>query len=170
MPEGEATGRGDGLQHRHGQLCRRCHSQPSLWWIDSSAAVTLRRMTTETPQYLYLLADDLYRVGNSEKPRLENVRPNDIQTYERNGLQMVRANGRGISLGTEQYLSALNVTGWLWKIPAKTALPLGLVIVPDPDPRKGGHFLLCPNSDMTMDKYKGLLSELALHCERIRKI
>jgi hypothetical protein len=125
---------------------------------------------TSTPPYLYLLAEDLYRLGNAEKPRLENVRAQDIQTYERNGLMMVRANGRGVSIGTEQYLSALNVTGWLWKIPAKTTLPQGLVIVPDPDPRKTGHFLLCPMSDMTMDKYKYLLSELALQCERIRKL
>ena len=51
-------------------------------------------------------------------------------------------------------------------------MPQGLAVTPDPDldPRKRGHFLLCPVSDMTMDKYRALLSELALRCERIRKL
>jgi len=48
-------------------------------------------------------------------------------------------------------------------------MPQGLAINPDPDPAKRGHFLLCPVSDMTMDRYRALLSELALRCERTQK-
>ena len=112
MPEGEATGGGDSGRHGHTGNYRPCTDAGSYamggivsrYYGGPPAAPPLhsKRMATETPQFFYLLAEDLYRVGNSEKPRLENVRTQDIQTYERNGLMMVRANGRGISIGTEQ--------------------------------------------------------------------
>jgi len=127
-------------------------------------------MATAPPQYLYLLAEDLYRLGNSKDPRLENVRPADVDIYERNGILMVRATGLGVSLSTLEYLQSLGMTGWVWKVPTSAALPTGLALRPDPNPRKQGHYFLCPASDMTMDKYKSLLSELALRCERTRKL
>jgi hypothetical protein len=127
-------------------------------------------MATSIPQYLYLLDEDLYRLGNSTSPKLHNVRPDDVQTYERNGILMVRATGEGISVSTEDYLKQVKLRGWLWKIPATTPMPSGLALNPDRDPRKEGHFLLCPVSDMTMDRYRALLSELALRCERTQTI
>ena len=125
--------------------------------------------TAPPPQYLYTLDEDLYRLGNATSPKLDNVRPQDVDTYERNGILMVRANGKGMSVGTLAYLKLLRISGWLWKIPATTLLPQGLLFHPDPNPAKLGHFFLCPNSDMTMDKYRALLSQLALHCERTQK-
>jgi hypothetical protein len=77
-----------------------------------------------------------------------------LQTYERNGILMVRATGEGISVSTEDYLRKVKLSGWLWKIPATTRMPSGLALNPDPDPRKRGHFLLCPVSNTTMDKYR----------------
>jgi hypothetical protein len=52
---------------------------------------------SSTPQYLYLLEEDLYRLGNSTSPKLNNVRPQDVDTYENNGILMVMANGKGVS-------------------------------------------------------------------------
>jgi hypothetical protein len=127
-------------------------------------------MSTVTPQYLYLLDDDLYRLGNATSSRLDHVRSVDVDTYQQNGILMVRANGKGISVGTKEYLEKLHLSGWLWKIPTTTTLPAHLLLNPDLNPAKQGHFFLCPDSDMTMDRYRALLSELALRCERTQKL
>ena len=124
--------------------------------------------TTTAPQLLYMLDEDLYRLGNSTEPKLAHVRLTDVITYERNRILRVRATGIGISLLNEARLEKLHPIGWLWKIPRQTPMPNGLAWNPDPDSTKEGHFFLCP--DMTMDRYRALLSELALHCERIRKL
>jgi hypothetical protein len=127
-------------------------------------------MSIITPQYVYLLDEDLYRLGNATSSRLDNVRSVDVNTFQQNGILMVRANGKGISVGTKEYLEKLQLSGWLWKIPTTTTIPADLLLNPDPDPTKQGHFFLCPNSDMTMDRYRALLSELALRCERTQKL
>ncbi len=114
--------------------------------------------------------EDLYRLGNATSPKLENVRVQDVDTYEHLDELMVRANGRGISLGNNQYLEKLQLCGWLWKLPATIIIPQGLLLHSDPNPAKMGHFLICPNSDMTMGNYRTLLSELGLLCERTRKL
>lgn len=60
-------------------------------------------MATAIPPYLYLLDEDLYRLGNAASPKLHNARPGkDIETYDRNSIVMVRSNGQGISLITEE--------------------------------------------------------------------
>jgi hypothetical protein len=58
-------------------------------------------MTTRAPQLLYMLDEDLYRLGNSTSPKLNHVRPDDVTVYNRNGIAMVRADGSGVSLITE---------------------------------------------------------------------
>ena len=84
-------------------------------------------MATSTPQFLYMLDEDLYRLGNATSPKLQNVRPDDVKTYERNGVVMVRADGFGISLGTEQSIERMNWhNAWLWKIPANFPMPPAL--------------------------------------------
>ena len=61
-----------------------------------------------TPPYLYMLDEDLYRIGNAASPKLAHVRTHkDVDTYERNGIVMVRSNGGGISLITEERLQLL---------------------------------------------------------------
>jgi hypothetical protein len=62
-------------------------------------------MATASPQYLYLLDEDLYRLGNAASSRLDNVRDRDLDTYERDGIVIVRANRKGISLLNEVRLS-----------------------------------------------------------------
>ena len=126
--------------------------------------------TTEPSQFLYMLDEDLYLLGNANSPRLDHVRQVNVDTYDHNHILMVRANGLGISLGAERYFNKMRISGWLWRVPAHTPLPQGLAANPDPNPAKAGHFLLYPVSDMTMDKYRALLSELALRCERTGRL
>jgi hypothetical protein len=135
-------------------------------------------MPTATPRYLSLLDEDLYRLGSATSPKLHHARPGkDIGTYERNGIVMVRANGQGISLITEDRFERERTrhTGcYLWKLPANFPMPSGLALVPDirdlrpgqePDPLP-----LCPQSDMPFSEYVALLSELALKLERVQKV
>ena len=124
-------------------------------------------MTQSPGMYLYMTEEDLYRLGNSTSPRLDHVREEiDVQTYEHNGIRFVRAAGEGISLLTESRIATLKRGGWLWKIPVNLLLPAGLLLNPD----RPGHYALCPAFDMTIDEYRALLSRLALHCERIKKL
>jgi hypothetical protein len=61
-------------------------------------------MTNRVPQLLYMLDENLYRLGNATSPKINNVRPDDVSIYDRNGIAMVRANGFGVSLITEERL------------------------------------------------------------------
>lgn len=126
-------------------------------------AIYHREVATAPTDYLYLSQDDLYRFGNSISPRLDHVRSNDVDLYENNGIVLVRANGKGISLLSEE--EARRKPGWLWLIPRNTPMPVGLALNPD----RPGHFALCPVSDMTVDRSRTLLSELAVCCQRVRK-
>lgn len=134
-------------------------------------------MTAHAPQLLYMLDEDLYRLGNSTSPTLHRVRRHDVDTYERNGAVMVCANGKGISLISETRLKRIErvATGYVWKLPANFPMPPGLALNPDMDsvPKRGGlpeHYFLCPVSDMTLSEYTGLLSKLAHGLERMRKL
>jgi hypothetical protein len=106
-----------------------------------------------TPPYLYLLDEDLYRLGNATSPRLHNARPGkDIETYESNGIVMVRSNGQGISLITEERFErerARHAGSYLWKLPANFPLPSGRALLQDTRDLRPGkepdHYLLCPN-------------------------
>ena len=104
----------------------------------------------KVPDDVYLVAADLYRLGNTASPRLDHVRPRDVEIYQRqDGSLMIRANGKGISLLTERRVFTF-VGGWLWKLAKGTILPAGLVLNQDtPD-----HYTLCPISDMTVDEYR----------------
>lgn len=93
----------------------------------------LERMATAPPQFLYMLDEDLYRIGNASNPKIHNVRPDDVTLYERNGIVMVTANGFGISLITEERLkrTASHLTGYAWKLPANLPMPPGLALNAD---------------------------------------
>jgi hypothetical protein len=66
-----------------------------------------RQMTAQLPQLLYMLDEDLYRLGNSTSPKLHNVRPEDVDTYERNGIMVIRASGKGYRSFRERVCGAL---------------------------------------------------------------
>ena len=115
---------------------------------------------------LYLAPEDLFRLGNAADPRLTHIRrPKDIDTVEINGLLVVIANGKGISLATQERISKSPVSGWVWKISKGTQMPQGLKLINDRD----GHYSVCPTANMPLDEFKGLLSKLALKCQKVFK-
>ncbi|KEQ12197.1 Tse2 family ADP-ribosyltransferase toxin [Endozoicomonas numazuensis] len=115
---------------------------------------------------LFLAPEDLYRLGNSTSPRLTNIRrPKDVDTIDVNGIAVVVANGKGISLSTKQRLDSAPMSGWVWKIPKGVQVPSGLRLLND----RPGHYSLCPVSNMPLDEFKGLLSKMAMKCQKVFK-
>lgn len=115
---------------------------------------------------LYFAPEDLFRLGNSSGPRLTNVRrPKDVDTTEINGICVVIANGKGISLSTKSRLDKTPMSGWVWKIGRGTQMPVGLKLIND----RPGHYAVCPISNMALDEFIGLLSKLALKCQKVFK-
>lgn len=115
---------------------------------------------------LYFAPEDLFRLGNSTGPRLTNVRrPKDIDTIELNGILMVVSNGKGISLSTKERIEKTPMSGWVWKITRGTSMPNGLKLIND----REGHYSICPRVNMPLDEFKGLLSKLAVKCQKVFK-
>lgn len=117
------------------------------------------------PTDFYLIPEDVFRLGNSEGPRLSNVRSRDVDTTTMNGIAIVIANGKGISVFDLEGISEAPFDGWVWRLSSGLPLPSGLKLVKD----KPHHYCLAPTMNMPVDKYKGLLEELALRAERVRK-
>jgi len=57
------------------------------------------------------------------------------------------------------------MSGWVWHISKNIPLPKGLKLVKD----KRHHYCVAPTKNMPVDKYKGLLEEMALRAKRIYK-
>lgn len=98
---------------------------------------------------------------------MNDVRPRDVNTYVQDGIEIVIANGRGISLYNKKGLQKSPLSGWVWQINAGTSLPLGLGLTKDEDPE--GHYTLVPSFNMPLSKFKGLLEEVALNCTKVFK-
>lgn len=111
----------------------------------------------------YIVPEDIYRLGNVGGPRLSDVRARDVDTMEINGITVVIANGKGISVFDIEGIKLSPMAGWVWKVSASTPMPQGLKLVQD----KPHHYCIAPMSNMPVDKYKGLLEELALRATRV---
>jgi hypothetical protein len=115
---------------------------------------------------LFMAPEDLFRLGNATSPRLDNIRrPKDVDTTEINGILIVIANGKGISLSTKSRIEVTPMSGWVWKIPKGTSVPPGLKLLND----RPGHYSITPTFNMPLDEFKGLLSKLALKCHKVFK-
>lgn len=90
----------------------------------------------------------LYRKGNANSPRIDNVRSQDIDTYEENGQVWVVANSGGISTLADQGLGKNR-----WKLDANTEIPPELKLVNEND----NHWIWEPSYTMPMEKYKAAL-------------
>ena len=112
---------------------------------------------------LYILADDLYRMGNSSSSRLANVRRSDINTREIGETDFSVADNNGVSVFTKEGLDECPLTGWVWELKAGTILPAGLTIV-----KRGskGHHMIVPAENMPLAKYISLLESVAMFCEK----
>ncbi|WP_185235421.1 Tse2 family ADP-ribosyltransferase toxin [Teredinibacter franksiae] len=117
------------------------------------------------PKEFYILPEELFRLGNSHHSKLSNVRSRDVDTLEINGITVIRANGKGISVFDKAGINESPMTGWVWRFPPNTKPPVGLKLVQD----KPHHFCIAPTQNMPVDKYKGLLEEMALRASRVFK-
>lgn len=118
-------------------------------------------------EILYLASETLYRLGNSTSPLLSKMRPDDINIIDVNGVKMVVANHKGVSLYNKEGLNLVPLTGWVWEIKANTNLPIGLRLVKDKDPL--GHYTLSPIRNMSVHEFLGLLDQVAIHCKKVYK-
>jgi len=94
---------------------------------------------------------DLYRSGNANSPRMDNVRPTkDVATYtDGNGQVWVDAAlGGGIST-----FATPRVGKNCWKLDRGADIPPGLKLVNDHD----DHWLWKPSETMLLDNYKAAL-------------
>lgn len=112
---------------------------------------------------LYILAEDLYRIGNSGSSRLASVRPSEIQTREIGEIDFIVADNSGVSVFTKEGLDECPLTGWVWEIKTGTILPAGLTIV-----KRGskGHHMIVPTENMPLAKYIRLLDDVAIICRK----
>lgn len=117
------------------------------------------------PKEFYIIPEEVFRLGNTNSPKLSNIRPRDINIINVNGVPVVVANGKGISVFDKEGIALSPMTGWVWRFSPNTRFPLGLKLVQD----KPHHFCIAPAHNMPLDKYKGLLEEMALSAKRIFK-
>lgn len=117
------------------------------------------------PKEFYIIPEEVFRLGNTNSPKLSNIRPRDINIIDVNGIPVVVANGKGISVFDKDGISLSPMTGWVWRFNPNTQFPQGLKLVQD----KPHHFCIAPTHNMPIDKYKGLLEEMALKAKRVFK-
>ena len=116
---------------------------------------------------LYIVPEDLYRLGNASSPLLTRIRPGEVDVTELNGIKMIVANGKGISLYNKEGLDMVPLTGWVWEISARTQLPFGLKLVKDDRPE--GHYTICPTQNMSVHEFVGLLESIVIYCKKVYK-
>lgn len=119
----------------------------------------------ERYEKLYLAPEVLYRIGNATSPLLSKLRPGEIDLIDMNGVKMLVANGKGVSLYNKRGLDVAPLTGWVWEIAASTPLPVGLRLIKDSSPE--GHYTLCPAKNMSVHEFVALLEKVVLHCRKV---
>ncbi len=95
---------------------------------------------------------DLYRMGNAISPRMDNVRSQDVESYEKNDEIWVVENSGGISTFATQGAGK----NW-WKLDRGTIIPDALNLVND----YGNHWAWEPACTMKLDDYKAALQSVA---------
>ena len=120
-----------------------------------------------TRENLYLAPETLYRLGNATSPLLTRVRPGEIDTINMNGVTMIVANGKCVSLYNKTGLDLAPVTGWVWEIKSQTQMPIGLKLIKDNRPE--GHYSLCPTKNMSVHEFVALLEKVVIHCKKVFK-
>lgn len=102
---------------------------------------------------------ELYRWGNASSPKLDNIRPDELGTFQRGGQTWVEHDSGGISTYSSNRPGQKNV----WRLPRGSSFPSRLHIVND----AGEHWLIEPAADMPMDEYLSLLRELQKRFEKL---
>lgn len=117
------------------------------------------------PREFYIVPEEIFRLGNSNSARLSSVRPRDVNTTLINGIEVIIANGKGISVFDKEGINESPMSGWVWCFSKNTRISIGLKLVQD----KKHHYCIAPIQNMPIDKYKGLLEEMAMHAKRVFK-
>jgi hypothetical protein len=125
------------------------------------------RRNMNAKEALYLAPEVLYRIGSSTSPLLNRVRPDEIDVLDLNGVKVIVANGRGLSLYNKGGLDRAPLSGWAWEIPANTPLPAGLRLLRDESPE--GHYTLCPANNMSVHEFVATVEQLVIHCRKAFK-
>ncbi|MCW8126621.1 hypothetical protein [Microbulbifer halophilus] len=115
---------------------------------------------------LYISKEDLYRLGNSTSSRLSAVRPREINTITVNDVEVIVADGNGVSLFNRAGLEKSPLSGWVWEIRSGTTFPPGLKLV---ERGSKGHHMLAPTHNMPLNQYIGLLEQVAIQCRKVFK-
>ncbi len=102
---------------------------------------------------------DLYRQGNANSPRMDNVRSKDIATYELDG--EVWVNG-GLGGGISTFAVPRGGKNW-WKLERGTEIPSALTPIND----YNNHWLWTPSYAMPMEEYKAVLREIGTSFQKI---
>jgi len=113
----------------------------------------------------YILPEEVFRLGNTTSPKLSHVRSRDVDIVDRNGIKVIIANGKGISVFDRIGIKESPMSGWVWRFAANTKPPHGLKLIKD----KAHHYCIAPMTEMPVSKYKGLLEELALWAAKVYK-
>jgi len=94
---------------------------------------------------------DLYRRGNAMGPRMDYVRPIDVTSFTRNGVEWVAARSGGISTFAS---STPPGRGRIWRLPAGVLYSDELWL----DNDHGNHWSWEPAQDMELTRYRALLA------------
>lgn len=108
----------------------------------------------------FIFPEQIYRIGNSTSHRLADIRPDEVDIIEINGVNVVIANNKGVSLWTVEGIIKKGLTGYAWRFEKGTPLIPDLKLISD----EPGHYMLPPLHNIPLDKYKGLLEEMGLLC------
>lgn len=114
---------------------------------------------------LYISSEDLYRLGNASSSLISRVREQEVDTIQVNGIKVVLANKKGISLYNKIGIDKTTLSGWVWEIRQGTFFPQGLQLIKDDSPE--GHYTLAPTHNMPFTEYISLLEKIALHCQKV---
>ena len=128
------------------------------------------KWTEKTPE-------TLFRSGSKSDNKMDHVRTQamvdagicakpDVGTYEKNGAEHVEKLSGGISL----FNSISRARRWWYRIPSRSAIPVGLVLVANFEGEEavpGTHYQLEPLVDMPMRDFKRLLKEVQIEADPI---
>jgi hypothetical protein len=96
----------------------------------------------------------LYRRGNANSPRMDNVRDRDVTIYNYNDEQWVQADSGGIST----FESSKSGQNW-WCVDAGIPIPDGISLIND----HHDHWLWRPAYNMRLSEYQELLRQLSIY-------
>ncbi|MCB8779464.1 hypothetical protein [Planktothrix agardhii] len=99
----------------------------------------------------------LYRQGNANSPRMDNVRDRDVDIYDYSGEKWVETFSNGISTFESPKLGR----NW-WRIDAGIQIPDSIILIND----KNDHWGWRPAYTMRLLEYQELLKQVSIHFVR----